>query len=436
MEAAGRRYRVVGYRALMGRTNWAGNYTYRARAIHAPSTVEQLQEIVATIPRVRVLGSRHSFTNIGDSAELVTVDRIAREIVVDREALTVSVSGAVRYGELAQELEREELALANLASLPHISVAGAVATASHGSGDRNGNLATAVARLELVGSDGNILTAARGHPDFEGLVVGLGAVGAITRIVLDVEPAYQVRQEVFEGLRWETLFEQFDAISSSGYSVSVFTRWGETTDQVWVKRRVGEQSEPSAGEFFGAAAATKNRHPILGLDAVSCTPQLGVPGLWAERLPHFRMGFTPSSGAEIQSEYIVARRHAVPAIEAVRRIGATVRPLIQVSEIRTIAADALWMSPQYGQDTIAIHFTWKPEQDAVERALVVLERALAPFGARPHWGKLFMARAVTIGPLYERLDDFAALLDRLDPRRAFHNAWLEARVLGTDRTRR
>jgi xylitol oxidase len=420
----------------MGRTNWAGNYTYRARAIHAPSTIEQLQEIVVTIPRVRVLGSRHSFTDIADSAELVTLDGIAREIVVDREALTVSVSGAVRYGELVQGLEQEELALANLASLPHIAVAGAVATATHGSGDRNGNLATAVAELELVSPDGNILTAARGHPDFEGLVVGLGAVGAITRIVLDVEPAYQVRQEVFEGLRWETLLEHFDAISSSGYSVSVFTRWGETTDQVWVKSRVGEQSEPRAGEFFEAAAATENRHPILGHDAVNCTPQLGVPGLWSEILPHFRMGFTPSSGAELQSEYIVARRHAVPAIEAVRRIGATVRPLIQVSEIRTIAADTLWMSPQYGQDTIAIHFTWKPEQEAVERALVVLERALAPFEARPHWGKLFMARAETVGPLYERLDDFAALLDRLDPRRAFQNEWLEARVLGTDRTRR
>ncbi len=420
----------------MGLTNWAANYAYRARALHAPSTIEQLQEIVATIPRARVLGSRHSFTDIGDSVELVTLDGIAREVVVDREALTVSVSGAVRYGELAEELEREGLALANLASLPHIAVAGAVATATHGSGDRNGNLATAVARLELVSSDGNILTVARGHPDFEGLVVGLGAVGAITRIVLDVEPAYEVRQEVFEGLRWETLFEQFDAISASGYSVSVFTRWGETTDQVWVKSRVSEQSEPSAGQFFGAAAASANRHPILGLDAVNCTPQLGVPGLWSERLPHFRMGFTPSSGAEIQSEYIVARRHAVPAIEAIRRIGATVRPLTQVSEIRTIAADTLWMSPQYGQDTIAIHFTWKPEQEAVERALVGLERALAPFEARPHWGKLFMARAETIGPLYERLDDFAALLDRLDPRRAFRNEWLETRVLGTVRTRR
>lgn len=420
----------------MGRTNWAGNYAYRARAIHTPSTIEQLQEIVGTIPRVQVLGSRHSFTDIGDSGALVTLDGIAREIVVDRQALTVSVSGAVRYGELAQELEREELALANLASLPHIAVAGAVATATHGSGDRNGNLATAVARLELVSSDGNILTAARSHPDFEGLVVGLGAVGAVTRIVLDVEPAYQVRQEVFEGLQWDTLFEQFDEISASGYSVSVFTRWGETTDQVWVKSRVSEQSEPSAGEFFGAAAATENRHPILGLDEVNCTPQLGVPGLWSEVLPHFRMGFTPSSGAEIQSEYIVARRHAVPAIEAVRRIGAVLRPLIQVSEIRTIAADTLWMSPQYRQDTIAIHFTWRPEQEAVERALVVVERALAPFAARPHWGKLFMARAETIGPLYGRLNDFAALLDRVDPRRAFRNDWLEARVLGTDRTRR
>lgn len=422
----------AGYGAAVAQANWAGNYTYRARAIHAPATLEQLQELVSALPRVRVLGSRHSFTEIADSEELVTLDRMPQEVVVDRDALTISLGGAVRYGELVDVLSRERLALANLASLPHIAVAGAVATASHGSGDHLGNLATAVAGLQIVTSEGNVLTISRGDADFEGVVVGLGAVGAVVRVTLDLEPAFQIRQRVFEGLQWKQLFEHFDAITSSGYSVSVFTRWGETTDQVWIKRRVSEQSDIDSDRFFGATAASRQLHPIVGLDPINCTPQLGVPGPWSERLPHFRMGFTPSSGAEIQSEFIVPRSHAVSAIEAVLRLGPTLRPLTQVSEIRTIAADTLWMSPQYGQDTVAIHFTWKPEPERVTRALVELERTLARFEARPHWGKLFLAGAETIGPMYERLGEFAALLDRLDPRGAFRNDWLQARVLGTN----
>jgi alditol oxidase len=412
------------------RTNWSGNYTYRARAIHVPSTLEQLQEILSTSRRVRVLGSRHSFTEIADSDELVTLDRMERDVVVDREAMTVSCSGAMRYGELVRELEREGLALANLASLPHIAVAGAVCTATHGSGDQNGNLATAVAGLEVVTSDGKVLTMRGTDPDFEGLVVGLGAIGAVTRVTLNLEPAYQMRQHVFEGLPWEELFEHFDAITSTGYSVSVFTRWGETITQVWIKSRVGEEPATAADEFFGARAATKQVHPIAGPDPATATQQLGVPGPWSERLPHFRMEFTPSSGAEIQSEYIVPRRHAVPAIRAVLRIGSAIQPLTQVSEIRTVAADKLWMSPQYGQHTVGIHFTWKLDQERVTRALVEVERALAPFEPRPHWGKLFLADSKTIRPMYERLNDFVRLLDRLDPRGAFRNEWLESRVLG------
>jgi xylitol oxidase len=413
-------------------TNWAGSHTYRASVIHAPATREQVREIVAAAAQIRVLGSRHSFTDIADSAELVTLEHLPPDVVIDRAAMTVTCGGGVRYGELALELAREGLALANLASLPHIAVAGAVSTATHGSGDRNGNLATSVAALEIVTSDGDVMTAARADPDFDGLVVGLGAVGALTRVTLDVEPDYRVRQRVFEGLEWRDLFEHFDAITSSGYSVSVFTRWGETVDEVWVKNRVHEQPEETAEELFSAAAATQDRHPILGLDPVNCTPQLGVAGPWAERLPHFRMGFTPSSGAELQSEYIVHRGDAVAAIEAVLVVAAALRPVIQVSEIRTVAADALWMSPQYGRDTVALHFTWRPEPAAVRRALAEVERVLAPFEARPHWGKLFLAGADEIRPLYERHGDFVALLDRVDPRGAFRNDWLRAHVLGPD----
>jgi xylitol oxidase len=413
--------------------NWAGNHVYRAAELHRPATPAQLREIVARAPRLRALGSRHSFSDVGDSAELVAMDGLPARVDVDRPAQTVTCSAWLKYGELAEALAAQGVALHNLASLPHISIAGAIATATHGSGDANGNLATAVCAVELVTSDGEVRTVTRGEPDFDGLVVGLGALGVVTRVSLDVEPAYQVRQRVFEGLSWDALHEHFDEITASGYSVSVFTRWGETVDQVWIKSRVTDAPEQEREELFGAVAATVDRHPILGLDAVNCTPQLGVPGPWSDRLPHFRMGFTPSSGEEIQSEFHVPRDDAEGAIRAVHALGETLRPVLLVSEIRTIAADELWMSPQYRQPSVALHFTWTREPETVARVLVALEAALAPFGARPHWGKAFGATATHIAPLYERLPDFARLARRLDPRGAFRNEWLARHVLGEAR---
>jgi xylitol oxidase len=412
-------------------TNWAGTHTYRARAIHRPATLDELRAIVSAAPRVRVLGSRHSFTDLPDTDELVALDGLPADVTVNRDAGTVTVSGAVRYGELAETLEAEGLALHNLASLPHISIAGAIATATHGSGVRSGNLATAVAALELVTATGELVAARRGDEDFDGMVVALGALGAVTRVTLDVEPAYEVRQRVFEGLTWDALHASFDAVMEAGDSVSVFTRWGATTDQVWVKSRADPATpEDVRPDLLGARAATVERHPILGLDPVNCTAQLGVPGPWWDRLPHFRMGFTPSAGEEIQSEYIVARADAGAAIEAVRAIGAQIAPVLQVSELRTIAADRLWLSPQHGQDTVAIHFTWTREPEAVARAIDAVEAALAPLHPRPHWGKAFHLDAGAIAPRYERLGDFTALAARLDPRGALRNPWLERHVLG------
>jgi xylitol oxidase len=395
-------------------TNWAGNYAYRARVLHRPSTLDELQEIVARTPRIRVLGSRHTFSDIADSEELVALDGLPVDVEIADG--TVSFGGALRYGDLAGILADAGLALHNLASLPHTTVAGAVATATHGSGDGNGNLATTVAALELVTSTGEIVRARRGDSDFDGMVVALGALGAVTRLTLDVEPDYEVSQRVFEDMPWETLLEHYDAIAAAGYSVSVFTLWGETSS-VWVKSR-GDGPH----ELFGGTPAPADRHPIPGIDPVNCTAQRGVPGPWWDRLPHFRMGFTPSAGEELQSEFHVPRRHGIAAVQAVRALGREVQPVLQVSEIRTIAADSLWMSPQYEQPTLAIHFTWKREPAAVEAVLARIEPALAPFAARPHWGKLFLSSPAH---LYERRGDFTALAERLDPRGAFRNAWLE-----------
>ncbi len=409
--------------------NWAGNYTYRAQKLHRPTTIEQVQEIVANAASVHVLGSRHSFNDIADSSELISLENLPADVVVDHQAHTVSLGGDVKYGNLAKTLNEEGVALHTLASLPHISVAGAVATATHGSGVTCGNLATAVAGLSIVTSSGEIIKTSRGDPDFDGLVVGLGALGAVTRITLDVQPAYEVKQRVFEGLSWKVLYDHFDEITSCGYSVSIFTRWGQTNEQVWVKSRT-DQPDRVEGDLFGAVAAMVDRNPIFELDPTSCTPQLGRPGLWSDRLPHFRMGYTPSRGQEIQSEYLFPRRHAMGAIEAVHALAEGMRPILLVSEIRRVAADRLWMSMNYEEDSVAIHFTWKREPEAVQQMVAQIEDALSPFEARPHWGKVFHADAAAIAALYKRHSDFVRLLERLDPRGAFRNSWLKARVLG------
>jgi alditol oxidase len=387
-------------------TNWAGNYTYRATRVHEPATFDELRELVTRAPRIRVLGSRHSFTDIGDSDQLVSLKRLPADIELHEDR--VSCSGGLTYGALAPQLK--DKALHNLASLPHISVAGAVATGTHGSGDGNGNLATAVTALRLLTSDGELREYAQGDEDFEGVVVNLGALGVVTRVRLAVEPTYEVRQRVFEGLSWDALYAHLDEIMAAAYSVSVFTRWGEDVDMVWLKSREGERQS-----LFDARPARQERHPIMELDPVHCTKQLGVAGPWWDRLPHFRMGFTPSNGDEIQSEYFVPREHAVDAIHALQKLD--IAPRLQVCEFRTIAADDLWLSPHYRRDTLAFHFTWNVME--LRDLLAEIEDALRPFGYRAHLGKLF----VHAGD-YD-LRAFTDLAERLDPRGAFENAWFE-----------
>lgn len=421
--------------------NWAGNYRYTAPDIHRPRTLEEVQELVAGATKIRALGSRHSFNSIADSpGALISLENLAAGIRIDAETRTVTVSGGTRYGTLAERLEANGYALPNLASLPHISVAGAVATATHGSGDANGNLATSVAALEIVAADGTVHILSRGiSPDFDGAVVGLGALGVVTKVTLDIEPTFAVRQDVFEALPWDTVLGDFDAATSSAYSVSLFTDWsGDAVAQSWLKSRIAganaAATAPAAfsGEtFFGGSRATVAHHPLPGVSAENCTEQLGVPGPWSERLAHFRMAFTPSSGEELQSEFFVRREHAVAAISELRALSHRITPLLLVSEIRTVAADHLWLSTAYGQDSVGFHFTWKPLQDEVEELLPAIEEALAPLNARPHWAKLFHADAASLASLYPRFADFKDLAERMDPEHKFRNEFLARKVFGS-----
>ncbi len=416
-------------------TNWAGNHAYRARRLHEPVSIEQVQEIVKATPALRVLGSRHSFNDIADTTgDLLSLARMPRVFELDRAARTVTVDGSMRYGELCGPLDAAGFALHNLASLPHISVAGACATATHGSGDHSGNLATAVSALEVVTADGEIRAFSRADDpaDFNGAVVSLGGLGVVTRLTLQLEPAFRMRQDVYERLPLARALDHFDEIASSADSVSLFTEWrGRMVDQVWLKRRIDEGGvfEPPP-DFFGATRATSPKHPIRGMSPDACTEQLGVAGPWHDRLPHFRMDHTPSSGAELQSEYLVGRDHAADALLAVDALGDRISPLLQVAEVRTIAADKLWMSPSFDRESVAIHFTWKPDRGAVRQVLRHVEKALAPFEPRPHWAKLFTIAPDEVRSRYEKLPAFRELLGRHDPDGRFRNAFVERYVVG------
>lgn len=408
--------------------NWAGNVVYAAARRRHPASVDELRALVQAAARVKVLGSRHSFSTIADTdGDHVVLDRLPAEIVIDADAATVTVPGSVRYGELAVALHAAGWGLANLASLPHISVAGACATATHGSGVANTNLAAAQRAVELVTGTGDVVTVARGDADFAAVAVGLGAFGAVTRVTLDVEPTYTVRQHVYEHLPFGEAVAHLDEILASAYSVSLFTTWRtDTIDQVWCKRRDGVDTADTAAVLHGAHAARRALHPIASLPADPCTQQLGVPGPWHERLPHFRMDFTPSSGDELQSELFVARGHTADALAVLQDMADVLTPVVQVSEVRTVAADGLWLSPACGRDVTGFHVTWVRSWSDVEPVLRRVEDALAPFAPAPHWGKLTTMSAATVHERYPRLADAMAVMRRYDPRGVFVNGYLAA----------
>ena len=417
------------------RTNWAGNYTFHAKELLEPRSVEEVQHAVASHAKLRALGSRHSFNGIADSYEAQISLKALDTMTVDKAAQTVTVGAGVTYGKLSPWLDAQGYALHNLASLPHISVMGACATGTHGSGPRNGNLSTAVVGLEMVTADGKLVTLSRAKDGdrFLGAVVNLGALGIVTKVTLRVEPTFQMRQVVYENLSMDQLEHNLDAIFASGYSTSLFTDWqNHRISQVWIKSRV-HPSDPATppAEFYGATMQKTKLHPVPGHDAEPCTEQMGIPGPWYERMPHFRMNFTPSSGREIQTEYFVGREHGYAAIRAVEELRDHISPHLFITELRTIAADDLWLSMAHGRDSMAIHFTWKPEAEAVNAVLPMIEAKLAPFHPRPHWAKVFAMAPATLEAEYPKLRDFKAMMKEYDPQGKFRNAYIDHEVFGS-----
>jgi xylitol oxidase len=417
------------------RTNWAGNIEFHTDHLLTPKTIEEVQQAVKSCTKLKALGARHSFNTIADSNANQISLKALDSMSVDAKTHTVTVGAGVTYGQLAPWLDAQGFAVHNLASLPHVSVIGACATATHGSGSSNGNLSTAVSGLEMVTADGQIvhLSREKDGDQFLGAVVALGALGVVTSVTLDVQPTFQMTQVVYENLSFNQLEHNLEAIFNSGYSVSLFTDWQHhRATQVWIKSRLqpsGKADMPAL--FYGATLATRKLHPLAGHDALNCTEQQGIPGPWYERMPHFRMNFTPSSGAELQSEYFVPRDHAYQAILAVEELRDHITPHLFITEFRTIAADNLWISPCYQRPSMAIHFTWKPETPEVRKVLPLIEAKLAPFNAKPHWAKVFTMAPARIQSLHPRMADFKNLLHHYDPNGKFRNEFIDTNLFTT-----
>ena len=401
--------------------NWSKNIEFNDRKYFQPESISELQELIRTNQKIRVRGTAHCFNDIADtSSYAINLSKMPKTIEVDVEKKSVLVAAGLKYGELAPVLHEQGWALDNLASLPHISIAGSISTGTHGSGVKNKNLANQVISFDVVTAEGEIRHIDRSNPAFSAMVVGLGLGGIVYQYELRIEPTYEIRQVVYPNIPLDVLQRSFDQIMGSAYSVSYFTDWG--SDQVgnlWCKFRADEVIPDSIG---GCAQADKKYHPITSVNPEACTEQLGVPGDWHQRLSHFKLEYTPSVGEEIQTEFFIDRKDASAAIEVLSKLGDEITPLLWITELRTIAADDLWLSGAYQRDTLGIHFTWKKE-DAIYPVVEKVEAALRPFNYRPHWGKVFTAEAQYLKSVYPKMSEFKALVEALDPTKKFENSF-------------
>jgi len=399
--------------------NWSKNVDFNDRAFLQPESLAELQELVRSNQKIRSRGTAHCFNEIANtSSYAIGLAKMPRVIEVSAATNSVRVSSGLTYGELAPALHDQGWALNNLASLPHISIAGSISTGTHGSGIKNQNLANQVLSLDIVTAEGELRHIDRTNPAFNALVVGLGLGGVVYQYELKIEPTFEIRQVIYPEIPLDVLQRNFDQIMGTAYSVSCFTDWSRAQiGNLWCKFRDVEVIPESVG---GSAKADKKYHPIPSVDPVACTDQLGESGDWHQRLSHFKLEFTPSVGEEIQTEFFVDRKDAAAAIEAVSNLGEEITPLLWITELRTIAADDLWLSGAYQRDTLAIHFTWKKDL-AIYPVIEKVEAALRPYNYRPHWGKVFTADGKYLSSVYPKMSEFKALVEALDPTSKFEN---------------
>ena len=407
--------------------NWSKNVEFNDKSYLQPTSLVELQELIRTNPKVRARGTAHCFNEIANTSSVaVNLAKMPRVIDVSSESSSVKVSAGLTYGELAPELHNQGWALNNLASLPHISIAGSISTGTHGSGIQNQNLPNQVLSFDMVTAEGELRHINRTNPAFNALVVGLGLGGIVYQYELRIEPTFEVRQVIYPEIPLDVLQRNFDQIMGTAYSVSYFTDWSSAqVGNLWCKFRDSEVIPDSIG---GSAKADTKYHPIASVDPVACTEQSEVPGDWHERLPHFKLEFTPSVGEEIQTEFFVDRKDSAAAIEAVSQLGAEITPLLWITELRTFAADNLWLSGAFERDCLAIHFTWK-KLDAIYPVIEKVEAALRPFNYRPHWGKVFTADATYLKSVYPKMNEFQALVQALAPAKKFENTFTRTFLL-------
>jgi alditol oxidase len=414
-------------------SNWSKNQSFKFRKIFYPTSTDEIVSIVKSAKKVKVIGTAHSFNTSAaaddgyeEETDLICLSNLCVNPILDEEKKTITVSAGSKFGEIFHwiSINAPNFALHNSASLPHISVGGAIATATHGSGVKHGNLSSAVVSLELIKANGEIMNISRETKgsEFDGYIVHLGCLGVVTRVTLSLVSAFNIRQDCFVCLDFDIALQNIDEILSSGYSVSLFTTWSNRLfEQVWRKSTPDTVFETET--FFGSKKAITKIHPC-DQSPECCTEQLGQVGPSYERLPHFKFEFQPSVGDELQSEFFIARADAAAALEAIMSLSKVISPLLFITEVRSIASDKLWMSTAYDRESVAIHFTWKPLWNEVQKVLPMIEIALEKFSARPHWGKLFSHKAETISLIYPKINDFAALREQLDPEAKFVNKFL------------
>ena len=409
---------------LVSGTNWAGNVIFGAAQVHKPKSVDSLRRIVHDARQIRALGSGHSFSGIADTTgDSVILDNLPKTLTIDPTNSTVTVASGMSYTELAEALSRAGFALSNMASIADISIAGACATGTHGSGDALRVLAASVTAMKLVAAGGDLVELRRDldRENFRGAVVALGALGIVTQLTLDIEPAYEMSQQVHLGVPLHEIEDGLEDLFSAAYSVSAFTDWCSGKASVWVKRR----TDQLALKWTAGKPALHAVHPVPGMSPELCTEQLGVVGPWHERLTHFRPKPSLETGNELQSEVFLPRTVAKRAISALSEIGGLIAPALLVSEIRTVRADDLWLSPAHGRDSVAFHFTWTANEAAVLVALAAIEERLMPLDPRPHWAKLTTMNPRQIIKGYERAADFERLMVEYDPTFKFRNDFVD-----------